>query len=258
MMHKTSWTFAIYAFVTGAFAVFLRWLENKNCYEAETGLFISGSAISTLLVILLVVSAVGLYLMALTRKGAPVSAETALKAKSPLCTALSAVMGLVLLGACLALFASAGGTKLPSLYRILAILGAAGGVCLFFAVRAVNEGRADAVCCFCFVVVTVFYCFWLIVCYKVHDSEPVIRAYAPELLAIVSGLLAWFYLAGVPFGKAKPVLTIFFCGMSFVLALAAMPDERHTALSLMLLAPSVCALALSWLMLRNIRVENRH
>lgn len=249
-MQKKSWVFVCYAFITGAFSMFLRWLQLKNCFEEDTGLFISGSALTVVFVLMLLVSAAGLWVISRFVSVGD-SPENALHARSPLCAVFSAILAVIMLiGAVLLLFSCAD-MRAAVLFRLLAVLGLAASASMFAAVSRMSNGNADSVSCFCFAVIVLFYCMWLIAAYKSHDSDPIIWGYAPEILAISAGTLAWYFLAGFAFGKPRPACAVFFSGLSFVLALTSMPDERAAALSLLLIAPALEALMLSWLLMRS-------
>lgn len=256
-MQKNSWIFVCYAFVTGAFSMFLRWLQLMNRFEKDTGFFISGGALTPIFIILLLVSAAGMLVMALRYKTAA-EPENALRAKSPLCVVFSAILCFVMFAGAAMLLFQAGGMRAELLFRLLAILGLAAAVSMFFVANRMSNGNADSVSCFCFTVIILFYCLWLIASYKSHDSDPVIWSYAPEIIAIAAGMLAWYFLAGFAFGKPKPVPAIFFSGLSFVLSLTAMPDGRRLSLSILLMAPSLETLMFSWILVRNLQVKGRH
>lgn len=249
-MQKKSWVFVCYAFITGAFSMFLRWLQLKNCFEKDTGLFIGGSALTVVFVLMLLIAAAGLWVISrFVSAGAP--PENALHARSPLCAVFSAVLSAVMfIGAVLLLFSCAD-MRAAMLFRLLAVLGLAAAASMFVAVSRMANGKPDSVSCFCFTVIVLFYCLWLIAAYKAHDSDPIIWGYAPEILAIAAGTLAWYFLAGFAFGKARPACAVFFSGLSFVLALTSMPDERAAALSLLLIAPALETLMLSWMLLNS-------
>ena len=255
IMQKRFWIFVCYAFITGAFSMFLRWLQLINCFEEDTGLFISGGALTPLFIILLLISAAGMLLMAMRCRPSE-EPEAALRARSPLCTVFSAVLAFVMFAGAVMLFVRAGDMRAAMLFRLLAIMGVAAAASMFGAADRMSRGRADSTACFCFTVVILFYCLWMVASYKAHDSNPVIWSYAPEILAIASGTLAWYFLAGFAFGKPKTVQTVFFSGLSFVLALTAMPDDRDLSLSILLMTPGLEALMLSWILIRNLQAEN--
>ena len=256
-MQKRSWIFVCYAFITGAFSMFLRWLQLINCFEKDTGMFISGSALTPVFIILLLVSAAGMLVMSLRCKSAE-EPEAALRARSPLCTVFSAFLAFVMFAGGVMLFVQSGGMRAELLFRLLAVLGLAAAVSMFVAVNRMSKGRADSVSCFCFTVIVLFYCLWLVASYKSHDSDPVVWRYAPEILAIAAGTLAWYFLAGFAFGKPKPAPAVFFSGLSFVFSLTAMPDDRALSLSILLMAPGLETLMLSWMLIRNLQAKDRH
>ncbi len=257
-MQKKSWTFVCYAFVTGAFAMFLRWLQLINCFEEDTGLFISGSALTPAFIIMLFIACAGILVMSLLFRLTSDEPAQAFRVKSPLCMVFTALLSLVMLVGAILLFIQSGSMCAELLFRLLAVLAIAAAAAMFVVINRMSSGRADNVSCFCFVVIVLFYCLWLVASYKSHDSDPVIWDYWPEILALASGTLSWYYLAGFAFGRPRPRATVFFCGLSFILELVCMPDDRSASLSLLLIAPALESLMLSWILIRNLQRENRH
>lgn len=257
-MQKKSWTFVCYAFVTGAFAMFLRWLQLMNCFEEEPRLFISGSALTPAFIIMLLIACAGILVMSLLFRLTPEEPEQALRARSPLCLIFTALLSLVMLAGAILLFIQSDGMRAELLFRLLAVLALAASAAMFAVINRMASGRADSVSCFCFVVMVLFYCLWLVASYKSHDADPVIWGYWPEILALAAGTLSWYYLAGFAFGRPRPKAAVFFCGLSFILALVCMPDDRAASLSLLLIAPALESLMLAWILIRNLQREKRH
>lgn len=255
-MQKNSWIFIGFAFVMGAFSLFLRWLQLLNSFEEETGLFVSGTSSSAALMIALMIAFAGLiYLTQPLRRLTAENCSNALKAKSVIIPVVVGVFCAVMFSGAVGLFASASATKYPQIYRVLALLGIISAACIYTAVYSLSLGKNGPMVCLCMAAVTLFYCFWLIVSYKEHDADPVVWDYAIEILAIAASLLGWYFTAGFAFERPKPSLSLFFQGLCFILCLCTLPDERSTFLSLMLIAPSAALLVLSWLQLSNLSPE---
>lgn len=255
-MQKNSWIFIGYAFVMGAFSLFLRWLQLLNSFEEETGLFISGTSSSAALIIALMIAFAGfIYLTQPLRRLTAENCLGGLKARSVIIPAIVGVFCSAMFAGAVGLFASASAMRYPQIYRVLALLGVISAICIYTAVYSLSLGKNGPMVCLCMTAVTLFYCFWLVVSYKEHDADPVVWDYAIEVLAIAASLLGWYFTAGFAFEKPRPVLSLFFQGMSFVLCLCSLPDERSIFLSLMLTASSAILLVLSWLQISNLAPE---
>ena len=258
-MQKRSWAFAGLAFITGAFAMLLRWLQLMNCFEEETELFIPGSPITWLLLLTAAVAVVGFLLLALPLRGAAAEQDgtRALRARSVLPLMLGTAVAVVMLAGALLTLLKAGDTAFPLLTRLLGLVGLAASVSLFGLIHRLSRGKADAAACLCGAVLILFDCFWLIVSYKEHASDPVIWAYAPEVLAIAASTLGFYFVAGYAFGRPKPFAALLWSGLAFFTCLVSAPDDRPASETLMLLAPACALLLCAWLILANTRGGRR-
>ena len=247
-MLKRSWAGVGFCFVTGAFAMFLRWLQLRRCLDTETGLFETSGALTLLFVVLAAVTAAGLLILAQPLRGKDVlSGESALRARSVIPAALAALCAVILLlGAVGVLFSAQ--TLLRRLLGLGGILAAAAG---FGLARQLMQGKPDALCCACGAVMILFYCLWLIADYKDHASDPVIWGYAPEILAIAAGTLAFYYVSGFAFGKAKPYQSYVFAGLCFPLSLMTVPESHSFGEHLLFLGPALLLLLCVWLLGEN-------
>ena len=96
-------------------------------------------------------------------------------------------------------------------------------------------------------------CFWLIVSYRQDAVTSVVWSYAPEILAISCSLLAFYYVAGHAYGRARPFATIFFCSLGAFLCFVTLPDERLIAQQIMFVGMAGMQLFLSWMLISGLR-----
>jgi hypothetical protein len=253
-MQKKSWVFTGFTFITGAFAMFLRWLQRLNCFEAETGLFISGSIITVLLLAVLAVAVVGLLLLSIwIDRSSPITEpERILRTGKPFMNIIAGIVAAaVFIGGVKLCFEALQLSDLKQMFLVLALLTMASAISLFVLVRQLCAGKNDAAVQFCYAVVILFYCFWIITAYKQRASNPVVWEYAPGILALASCVLAFYFLAGYSYKTPKPGAAIFFSELSVVLCMTTLTDERGIAESIMLIAPALLLYAMAWLIIYN-------
>lgn len=232
--------------VGGAFALFVRWLQNLTVFDAATGLANPGAAVSWILVLLCVAVAVAqlLLILRMHRRPAEVTETIAENKGAPLARiATIALAVLCLAGAALMLLSarfSAGKTTLMLCLSILAVFTALSLLWL-----ALCKSENSALHCLCCTVPVLFYCLWLIIAYKDNASNPVLWSFAPEILAISGGILSWFFAAGYVYGKPQPVKALFFTHFSVFLSILVLADERALGMQLLLLCPALSLLFLS-------------
>ena len=97
--------------------------------------------------------------------------------------------------------------------------------CLVAFLRSTKRDHAESRGAAAALIVDLFMCFWLIASYKTFASDPVVWHYAPRLLAICASVLAFFYLAGYPYGKPKPLMAVFFSNFSALLFIITLADD---------------------------------
>ena len=232
--------------VAGALGFLLRWLQNMQILEADTGLARAGRPISW--VVALYIAAVAGVLLAVThvlrRCGAPETAPEALRRPSPLHTALWALPGVVIgVAGFWALFAdwSARQATVWRLCGVAAILCAAG---LLLLVKFLRDPEKALLCRVCVVLVILFGAMWLVAEYKSASADPVIWRFAVEILAQCAALLAFYYVAGYFFDDPNPRWAIFFCHAGGFLCIMSAVDEHSAPESLLYAA--VAVLLLTW------------
>ncbi len=260
-MHKKSFVFCGLALIFGCFGAFFRWLQNANAFEPETGLSITGSFWNWGMVVFLVVCAAGLYLLLrpLQKLETAGNYPDAFRGGPAICSVSAiASAALIVTGGILAAAASArtisGGTfsrtASPYIFDLVeagfAIIAAA---CIFFILRGVNS--AGKVKGGILAVPTLYLCMRLIGEYKVCASDPVIWHFAIRILAVCAMLLAFYYLTGFAFGKAKPIRALYFSLLAVVLCVTTFADSISLAYHLTSAGISLALLTFSLLLVGN-------
>lgn len=96
-------------------------------------------------------------------------------------------------------------------------------------------------------------CLWLMEVYRGNAADPVQWNYAPLLLAIVSGILFYLDWAGLNAGVFAPRRTLWIAGMTVVLSAAALAGNWDLSSALLLTSQLIAALAVLWCVPGNLR-----
>ena len=91
------------------------------------------------------------------------------------------------------------------------------------------------------------------VSYRQDAATSVVWNYAPEIIALASSLLAFYYVAGHAYGRPRPFAAIFFCEFGSFSCFVTLPDGRLLALQIMFFAVAVMQLYFGLLITRNLR-----
>lgn len=212
----------------GVFGAFFRWLQSITAFEAETGLAISGSRWSIILLIYMVIITAALAFISVRLKACsfPEEYSEALSTPSPIfdiaSIALAAVMAL---GGLLVIFSALTPPDYAIFDLVTGLFAIVAAVCLIALLRSTKRDHAESRGAAAALVVDLFMCFWLVASYKSFASDPVIWHYAPRLLAICAGVVAFYYVAGYPYRKPRPQMTVFFSNLSAFLFIVTLGDD---------------------------------
>lgn len=244
IMRKDALTMVLITAVAGIFGAFLRWLENLNAFEPDTGLMLPFARTTVLMAGFLIAAGVVFAVLAIVwtkrfacEKDPALALRSSTFAPDLLCKVCGAVM--IVLG--VVLMFAAPEQRYPSLERLFAAACIFCGVALIF-VMAKSEGSAS-MSRGASLVPVLFACMWLVCCYKNNAENPVIWAYLVELLTVMATVMAWYELAAYHYGRAKPAAALFFVQAAAFMNIATLSDERsgimvavfalHAALMLM-------------------------
>lgn len=221
--------------VVSAAGFLLRWLQDMQILDAETGLAIPGKPISYIVagLILLLALGYGAVAVGLRRCCAPTEPEKALTGKTFLYTGLSVIPS-ILIGVCGVIMLirvwPSGQAVVWKLCGASAIAAAFGGIMVARGVSRPENAGARRVGV---TLMILFGCLWLIAEYKTAAVDPVLWRFGVEILAICAALMAFYQVAGYFFGEPSPGLSVFFCYIGAFLCIMSAVDE-HT------MAESVC------------------
>lgn len=257
-MRKTSLVMCCVSCVFGAFGAFFRWLQDLTGFEKDTGLYISGNIWSRAIVVACIGVAAVLFVMVMDLKNKkrlvlPVDYAAALGGTTAYYRIAYGILAAVMAVGALMLLISAAKDTYPVLQYLLAFLGLLAAIGFVLMTSAARRRRDPPMNCFGVTLIIALYCFWLIVSYRENAINPAIWGYAMEILALACALVAFYYIASVPFGRAKPYAAIFFSQFGAFLCIVTLPDSRWTGQQVMFVATAGMLLFLSWMLIANLR-----
>ena len=255
IMQKNALAVTVSTVVMGVFGAFLRWLQDRTIFEAETGLAARGAAISVVCAIyfaLAFVAMLALVVFWLRRYEKAPEAGEALRVRTALPTAIAwALCAVFAVGGLMQMFSAAQSVS-PQFQRIFGACAILAAACFPFLAGG-KEGRPHAMGRLASAILALFSCLWLVFYYVVNEQNPVLWSYAPEILAITASTLAFYYVCRWHYGMAKPNAALLFVQMGAFLNLCILPDSRPASAAAMFAAASALLLTLEFLMVNNLR-----
>ena len=262
IMRKLALPVTVTTLVAGVFGAFLRWLQLRTIYEAETGLTRPWAGVTVVFVALILALAAALLCLVFFRLRSrllekPLAAEQALRASTAVPGALIWLLGAALAaGGLVLLFSHKNAATqlenvLETLFRAGCIIAGACVLCLPQRGGEKQEnaypGRPASV------VLTLFFCVWLVYSYVINSRDPVYWNFLPEVLAVAASTLAFYYITAYFFGAAKPCSAVFWANFAAFLNICTLFDPMDTATKLLHAAISGTLLLLGFLLLENMR-----
>ena len=254
-MRKIALTFTVTTLVLGIFGAFFRWLQLMNAFDAGTGLSEPGAGTSAVLLIYCVLAAAAICLLTvlwLGRYEGAAGAEDALKSADAVPLIVGwALFAIFAAAACILLFA-AGTASYPVLQRLFGACGilAAASVPFLFGKKgsaAGSMGRTASV------MLTVFYCFWLIFAYKCISPNPVVWSYALEMPAVAASAVALCSVTAFYYGTGKITRSLIALQLGAFFSVAVLFEERSAAMSVLFGVSAALQLLLEFVLISNMR-----
>ena len=256
MMRKIALTFTVTTLVLGVFGAFFRWLQLMNAFDKETGFPIPGAGVTVVLIVYCVLAAAAICLLTvlwLRRYESDRDAAGALKCFNALPQVLGWALGVAFAAAsCVVLF-SAGQSPTPLLQRLFGAFGILGGLSIPFLFGKRDSSGAGPMGRTAAVVITLFFCFWMVFDYKSIYADPIVWNYAFEVLAIIASGAALYFVAAFFYGVGKPTQTLIALQLGAFLCITVTFEPRSTALSVLLGISALLQLLLEFLLIANLR-----
>ena len=254
-MQSEAYKLTGFTVVVSAAGFLLRWLQDMQILDTETGLAEPGRPMSYIVAGLILLMALGFGALAfgLKKYYMPTEPEKALSGETFLYTALGVVPS-ILIGICGVLLVlrswPTGQAVIWRLCGLSAIAAAFGGIMV---ARGISRPENAGTRRLGIGLMILFGCLWLIAEYKSAAADPVLWRFAVEILAICSALMAFYEVAGFFFGEPSPRLAVFFCYIGAFLCVMSAVDEHTLAESVCYGAVAVQLLLWGYALIKNMR-----
>lgn len=251
-MRKNALKITLITAVAGIFGAFIRWLQDLNAFEADTGLAIPGAPTTIAMTVFLLLAA-ALFALLAVRIGKACEFQTgpsAFRASTRAPEVVFTAAGVVTALASAVLLLFAGAEKYPMLTRVFAVVGIFAGVALPFVPERKKTGapgKGGAA-----LAVVLFLCVWLILAYKNNAENPVVWSYCVEILAVGAALMGYYEFSAYFYGRAKPRWALFFLQLAAFLNIATLADGRGLCMKALFFVSAAVMLLLEFLLVENL------
>ena len=255
-MRKNALTISAFVVAAGAFGSFFRWLQNQAAFDKETGL-LEPSALNILLPLIIIGAAVLFYFLIKSKKAEGLEPPTdifSIFCGTSIFYLISfwAIAVITTLGGLITLF-KASDYAFAGAYRIIALLAIGCGVTFPLICSCARRLYAPSIICIFMTLPIVMFCIWLVACYKTNSSNPTIWAYAIEIITVCLAIIAFYYTAGFPYGKADPYRSMYFAMLAAFMCIVSLADSRSFGLQLVLVGTAGMLIMENWMLIRNMK-----
>ena len=256
IMQKKVLSNTVFVIAAGAFGAFFRWLQLQTSFEEETGLIKAG-ALNYIVPLVLLCAAFLFYRLVKKEKDGPLAApltiaDTFRGTGFVYALAFYAAAVLTAVGGFVT-FLEAGGTAAPGLTLLLGLCAFVCGLSFPAVCKSSRKKYSPKLVSTLMTFPIVMFAIWLIGCYKVNASDPTLWAYAVEIVAICVVMAAFYFTAGVAFGRAQPYKAMFAAMLGAFLCISTLADSRIFGEQLMFLGIAVMLLTENGVILANMK-----
>lgn len=255
MLGKKALEITCYVLGAGAFSVFVRWLQLMLGFTDG----LADSTIFNILVPLMMVIAGFVFLRFVDkfrneRWYVPEDFYDAFYNPGKVYSAVRWGIGVLMAGGGLFLLISSETDKNADFLRVLSLLGVLTGLTFPLVLTSANKPHASSRKAVCYVAVIpiIFFCWWLVTVYKVNANNPVTWEYGPEAVAVILSIIAFFRVAGFPFGTASPWRSMFFGMLASAADIMVLADTRYIGMQAMFLAAALMLTLYNWVLITNL------
>ena len=253
-MQKTALTLTVSTLVLAIFGAFLRWLQIMNAFDKETGFPVPGAGTTVTFVVYTVLVIAAFFVVTLFWLGRfDRAADTAhalrcgnavpLVAAWLLCAAFAAASFILLF--------TAGHARYPTGQRLLGAFGILGALSLPFLFGKKGSSGAGRIGRAAAIVLTLFYCYWLVFSYKLRSEDPVLWNYALEILAVAAAAAALYFIATYFYGVGHCSRALIAIELGVYFNIVPIFDGRSTALNVLMGVTAVLLMLLEYLLIAN-------
>ena len=247
----------LYTLGAGAFGVFLRWLQLQIAFNDEglpdKSFFHIAVPVLMAIIALMFIRFVDVYKNSRCYLPDDFCAAFANPGRIHALVRVAAG-GLTVLGA-LVLLLQCEVDPDAGFLRVLAILGIISGVAHPIILSSANRGEPlrRGRLCFLSAMPILFFCVWLVTCYRMNDINPIRWSYAIEIIAVCVAIIAFFRLAGFIFDVPNAWRALFFAMYGAVMCIMALADERYLGQQAMFAGTALMLLQYVWIICANLK-----
>ena len=258
-MRNTAYKLTAFTAIISAAGFMLRWLQNIQMFDEETGLAQPGMPITYVLTAFIVLAAAAFGIIALRTKkyDAPADPGEALAGRTFLFTVFSAAVVLLFAASGALQILTANAAHYPEneilIRRILGVGTVVAALALALLLTGLKDPARGELRRWCAGVLIVFAGLWLSAEYKTAASDPAIWRYAIEILALCASMMALYHVAGYFFGQPNPRASVFFCDLGGFLCIMSAIDDHTSAENLCYAAMALLLLLFSYTIIANLR-----
>ena len=259
-MRKDALAITVSSMVMGVFGAFLRWLQLRTAYEADTGLFAQGAAIHKIYVIYSLLAGAAMLafvLVWLRRAKLPTPAEEALYARTPVPLILGWVTFAVfaLCGVRMMFSAGSAGSRLLSILQRLGGMGMVlGGAGLPF-ITSRRAGETNPMGRGASALMSVGMGLWMGCTYYGNSQNPVRWEYAPLLLALAANTLVCYHVMSWYYHEPKPRSALVTMELAVFFNICVLPDGLGLPMTAALALFAGLSMSLLYMLICNTKIE---
>lgn len=242
----------------GAFGMFFRWLQNQTAFDTDTGLNEPGVInVLVVLVILIAAAVLLLKLRSISKAGLvlPNSVYEAFRGRTVVYPVVIWLIGILMAAGGAITLSNVQFDALKTPMSIVAVLGILSGLSFPMICTAARRRFSPGLVSLLMTLPIVMFCVWLVASYKQHATNPVVWAYSIEILAICAAIIAFFYTAGYPYGRAQPEKAVFWAALGAFFCFMTLADTRYAGEQILFLGAGAELLMEIWMIVSNVKPE---
>ena len=253
-MQKTALTLTVSTLVLGIFGAFLRWLQTMSAFDKETGFPVPGAGTTVAFLVFSALAAAAFCVVTLVWLGRfdrGTDAARALRCDSVAPLVLGWVFCAVMAAASVILLFTAAQNRYPLGQRLFGAFGILAALSIPFLFGKKGSSGAGPVGRGAAVILTLFYCYWMVFCYKLNSEDPILWHFALEILAVTAAAVAFYFVATYFFGAGHAGRALIATELAVYFNIASLFDARSTALNALFIVTAALLLLLEYLLIAN-------
>ena len=253
-MQKTALTLTVSTLVLGIFGAFLRWLQTMSAFDKETGFPIPGAGTTVVFLIYSALVAAAFCVVTLIWLGrfkGDADAERALHCDSAAPLILGWAFCAVMAAASFILLFTAAQNRYPLGQRLFGAFGILAAISVPFLFGKKGGSGAGPVGRGAAVVITLFYCYWIVFCYKLNSEDPILWNFALEILAVAAAAAAFYFVTTYFFGAGHIGRALITTALAVYFNIASLFDARSTALNALFIVTAAVLMLVEFLLIAN-------